>query len=60
MLLLSAAYCDVGDHLECHRWLVRESQRYGLNWSTLWAQVHVVYGRMCIIYGYDVVDSGEY
>ncbi|CAI8053072.1 IQ domain-containing protein H [Geodia barretti] len=32
------AYCDVGDHLECHRWLVRESQRYGLNWSTLWAQ----------------------
>jgi hypothetical protein len=32
------AYCEVAEHLECRQWLVRESLRYGDNWSTRWAQ----------------------
>ena len=32
------AYCDIADHLSCHPWLVRESQRYGDKWTKKWAQ----------------------
>ena len=32
------AYCDVAEHLSCHSWLVRESQRYGDKWTKKWAQ----------------------
>lgn len=32
------AECVVAEHLKCYKWLVRESERYGTNWSSKWAQ----------------------
>ena len=32
------AYCDVLAHLPCYQWLLKESERYGAEWSQKWVQ----------------------
>ncbi|KAK3096782.1 hypothetical protein FSP39_003245 [Pinctada imbricata] len=32
------AYCDIGEHLECYQWALKEMRRYGDKWSKKWAQ----------------------
>ncbi len=37
-----SAYCDVPSHLQCHSWMVKESERYGEKWSKKWAQEYAL------------------
>jgi hypothetical protein len=36
-------YCDITDHLNCYKWMVKESQRYGDKWNKKWAQHHAMH-----------------
>lgn len=33
------AYIDIGDHLHCYQWALKEALRYGDKWKKKWAQV---------------------
>ena len=35
------AYIDIGDHLHCYQWALKEAARYGEKWKKKWAQVHI-------------------
>ncbi|KAK2189580.1 hypothetical protein NP493_102g04043 [Ridgeia piscesae] len=32
------AYIDIGDHLHCYQWALKEAARYGEKWKKKWAQ----------------------
>lgn len=32
------AYCDITKHLNCHKWALKQAERYGSKWSKRWAQ----------------------
>ena len=36
------AYCDVHDHLDCYKWILKERNRYGEKWHKQWAQEHAI------------------
>ena len=48
------AFVDIGDHLHCYQWALKEAQRYGDKWKKKWAQVgHVTWGAssICVVTG---------